>query len=124
MFLWSVIVLVDEGSDSMHRSRSAASKRAMLSMGDVNRPPSAAAAATMKDEKSFKIDHVPEPSPSSVTNQKDSGDVMKIMCFDLTRLTKSIQFVCCCFGVFFFYLIYGYVQVCGMILWYLYITCY
>ncbi|ELU03367.1 hypothetical protein CAPTEDRAFT_169370 [Capitella teleta] len=35
---------------------------------------------------------------------------LRILCFDLSALPAWGQFLVCCFGVFFFYLIYGYFQ--------------
>ena len=36
---------------------------------------------------------------------------LKILCFNLEHLSPLTQFLFCCTGVFFFFLIYGYCQV-------------
>lgn len=41
---------------------------------------------------------------------KPPGSPIRILCLDLTPYAASTQFICCCTGVFFFYLLYGYMQ--------------
>ena len=41
---------------------------------------------------------------------KSSNTEVKILCFDLTYYNGTTQFLLCCTGVFFFYLMYGYMQ--------------
>lgn len=43
-------------------------------------------------------------------NGKGKTEELKILCFDLTHYNNTTQFLLCCTGVFFFYLMYGYLQ--------------
>ncbi len=40
-----------------------------------------------------------------------SPDEIWILCFNVTRCTRTVQFLVCTGGVFIFYLLYGYMQV-------------
>ncbi|XP_034939182.1 adenosine 3'-phospho 5'-phosphosulfate transporter 2 [Chelonus insularis] len=42
-------------------------------------------------------------------NSQETG-VLKILCFDLSKFSDRARFLWCSFGVFFFYIIYGYLQ--------------
>jgi len=44
-------------------------------------------------------------------NQTEQKPQMKIFCVDLTPLSRMAQFLILCAATFFFYLIYGYLQV-------------
>lgn len=47
----------------------------------------------------------------SEKQQKNGNNVeIKIFCLDLTFYNSTTQFLLCCFGVFFFFLLYGYMQ--------------
>ncbi|XP_063981790.1 adenosine 3'-phospho 5'-phosphosulfate transporter 2 [Diachasmimorpha longicaudata] len=35
---------------------------------------------------------------------------IKLLCFNLTKYSERVRFICCSIGVFFFYLLYGYLQ--------------
>lgn len=41
----------------------------------------------------------------------DREGAVKLLCFDLTKASEKTRFVWCSIGVFFFYIIYGYLQV-------------
>ena len=47
----------------------------------------------------------------SMTEDETKKQELKILCFDLSLLPTLAQFLLCCGGVFFFFLIYGYCQV-------------
>ncbi|XP_013406770.1 adenosine 3'-phospho 5'-phosphosulfate transporter 2 [Lingula anatina] len=42
--------------------------------------------------------------------EDESKDNVSILCFDLTHVSPAVQFFILTFGIFFFYLLYGYVQ--------------
>ena len=52
--------------------------------------------------------------PSEYNLKKDVYLDEKLLLFniDISKFSKSLQFVICVGGVFFFYLLYGYFQVC------------
>lgn len=43
-------------------------------------------------------------------DQKNGLVEIKVLCIDLTYYNATTQFLLCCAGVFFFYLLYGYMQ--------------
>lgn len=45
-----------------------------------------------------------------INEQNDSKPTVKILCFNLTNQSQTMQFLLCCVAVFFFFLLYGYMQ--------------
>jgi hypothetical protein len=56
-----------------------------------------------------------EKPQTSIGSSKQIGindnDKVKVLGFDLSQFSQTLQFIICCIAVFFFYLIYGYMQV-------------
>lgn len=53
------------------------------------------------------------PTTINKNNQRNGGGggaEVKVLCIDLTHYNGTTQFLLCCAGVFFFYLMYGYMQ--------------
>jgi solute carrier family 35 (adenosine 3'-phospho 5'-phosphosulfate transporter), member B3 len=57
-----------------------------------------------------RYEKVPSGSTINKSTEHDhnSSHTVKILCFDLSKLTKTNQFFLCCVGVFVLYLLYGY----------------
>lgn len=47
----------------------------------------------------------------NMPKQADTQQTVKILCFDLSASSRSVQFLICSGSVFFFYIIYGYIMV-------------
>ena len=74
----------------------------------------------VKSGKSVKIDltntsldmtsQIEECGKDKPLNWEKNAD-MTVLCFNLRTMPRPAQFIICCSGVFFFYLVYGYFQV-------------
>lgn len=53
---------------------------------------------------------LPVYSNSSSTGKPSNPTEVRILCLDLSHYNATTQFLVCCAGVFFFYLMYGYLQ--------------
>lgn len=54
---------------------------------------------------------IEKPQGGSTQHSKNYDSKVKVLCFDISHLSQTIQFIICCSAVFFFYIIYGYMQV-------------
>lgn len=65
----------------------------------------------MNIKKTSSVSILPIYNKTEKQHDQQNGNVeIKVFCLDLTYYNSTTQFLLCCLGVFFFFLLYGYMQ--------------